>query len=106
MVRPDRDEHEYGAAAGHSRAQLRYIHQGVGTVLAAMVSRTVLITGANRGLGLETARQLAARDHVILTARDAASGREAAAAISPPGHAVEFRQLDVTDSADIDRIAG
>src|SRR5436305_1100389 len=41
--------------------------------------RTALVTGANRGLGLETARQLA-RDglHVIVTSRDASAARAAA----------------------------
>jgi NAD(P)-dependent dehydrogenase (short-subunit alcohol dehydrogenase family) len=69
--------------------------------------RTVLVTGANRGLGLETARQLAERgDRVILTSRDEASGRAAAADLARRGRAVEYMKLDVTDPADVDRIAG
>ena len=40
------------------------------------MQRTALITGGNRGLGLETARQLAARDwRVILGSRDPAKAR-------------------------------
>jgi NAD(P)-dependent dehydrogenase (short-subunit alcohol dehydrogenase family) len=47
-----------------------------------MTSRTALITGANRGLGLEIARQLAAQGHrVLLGARDPAKGEAAAAAL-------------------------
>jgi NAD(P)-dependent dehydrogenase (short-subunit alcohol dehydrogenase family) len=62
---------------------------------------TVLITGSNRGLGLEFARQYAARGwKVIATARDPEHATELAAlAVEHSGVAVE--QLDVTDSASI-----
>ncbi len=40
--------------------------------------RIALVTGGNRGLGLETCRQLARRGHqVILTSRNEAKGRAA-----------------------------
>jgi NAD(P)-dependent dehydrogenase (short-subunit alcohol dehydrogenase family) len=43
---------------------------------------TALVTGGNRGLGLETARQLVARGwRVILACRDEAKGREAGASL-------------------------
>ena len=38
--------------------------------------KTVLVTGANKGIGLEVARQLATREfHVFVGARDAEAGR-------------------------------
>ena len=46
--------------------------------------RTALVTGANSGLGIETARALAGRGaHVIMTARSEVKGREAAEDIAP-----------------------
>lgn len=70
------------------------------------MSRTVLITGANRGLGLETARQLAARrDRVILTSREEGAGRAAVADLARQGVMVEYRKLDVTDLDDVRRLA-
>ncbi len=59
--------------------------------------RTVLVTGANRGIGLEACRQLkAAGFAVILTARDADEGRAAAESLD-----VAFSPLDVTAADDI-----
>lgn len=64
--------------------------------------RTAVVTGGNKGIGLELCRQLAARDvRVVLAARDEARGRAAAARL--PG--VEVRQLDVTDQASVARFA-
>lgn len=63
-------------------------------VFAAQEAGTVLITGANRGLGLEFARQFTARGyHVIGTARKP----EKAEALRKLGAQVE--QLDVSDDA-------
>ena len=60
-----------------------------------------LITGANKGIGLETARQLAGLGHrVIVAARDLAKASEAAAGI---GGEAEALQLDVTDAGSIAR---
>ena len=65
-----------------------------------------LVTGGNRGLGLETCRQLGkAGFHVILTARNAAKGQAAAAALDKEGLSVEYRRLDVTDGKSIAALA-
>ena len=56
-----------------------------------------LITGANKGIGYETARQLLERGHdVWIGARDAERGARAAAALG-----ARFVQLDVTDDVSV-----
>ena len=58
---------------------------------------TTLITGANKGLGKETARQLVASGHTVYVgARDEARGREAADELG-----ARFVQLDVTDDGSV-----
>lgn len=58
-----------------------------------------LVTGANKGIGLAIAQQLAAQGLTVLVgARDLARGEAVAATIAGPAHAV---QLDVTDPASI-----
>jgi len=58
---------------------------------------TALVTGGNRGLGLETVRQLGTAGYrVILTARDPAAGGAAANEAD-----ATFRPLDVTDADSI-----
>lgn len=64
-----------------------------------------LVTGANRGIGLEVCRQLAQREYtVILGSRDSLKGEEAAAALAAEGLNILPRQLDVTDPESIDRL--
>ena len=68
--------------------------------------RIALVTGANQGIGLEVARQLAAKGfHVFLTARDAEAGAKAAASLQEHGVTVSFVQLDVADPQSVERAA-
>lgn len=61
-----------------------------------------LITGANKGIGFETARQLAARGTTVLAAaRDADSGRAAVEKLRAEGAQAHFVRLDVTDAESI-----
>ena len=62
--------------------------------------RVALVTGANRGIGLEVCRQLAGRGlHVVLTARDPNKGQAAADGLIANGLDVTFLPLDVSDPA-------
>jgi NAD(P)-dependent dehydrogenase (short-subunit alcohol dehydrogenase family) len=65
-----------------------------------------LITGSNKGIGLETARQLAQMGiHVILGARDAAKGQAAVAQLQAAGYSAEFLALDVTQTQSVEQAA-
>lgn len=68
--------------------------------LPDQTGRTAVVTGANTGIGWETARALARRGaRTILACRDEEKGREAARRIlagSPAAH-VEFQHLDLAD---------
>ena len=68
--------------------------------------KLALVTGGNKGIGLETARQLATGGvQVILASRDGARGEAAAQVLVKEGLPVEHLQLDVNDSASIQRAA-
>ncbi|KAK6153857.1 hypothetical protein DH2020_013496 [Rehmannia glutinosa] len=57
-----------------------------------------VVTGANRGIGFEIARQLALHGlTVILTARETSVGEEAVKVLQEGGLSVVFHQLDVVD---------
>ena len=68
----------------------------------ADATRIALVTGGNRGIGLEICRQLAQQGlTVILAARDASKGKAAVKALNEERLAVEFHRLDVTSCRSI-----
>lgn len=70
--------------------------------MAASTKEIVLITGANKGIGLETARQLGAKGFkVLLGARDAALGAKAAESLQAAGLDVHSIVIDVVNVASI-----
>jgi len=68
--------------------------------------KLALITGGNKGIGLETARQLGKGGvQVILASRDVGRGETAAQSLAREGLPVEYLQLDVADADSIQRAA-
>ena len=67
--------------------------------------KLALITGANKGLGFEMARQLGQQGiAILLAARDAAKGEAAAAKLAQEGIDVRAVKLDVVNAADISAV--
>lgn len=74
------------------------------TDIPDQTGRTIVVTGANSGIGFHAARELAQHGAtVILAVRDIAKGAEAARRIPA---AVEVRELDLADLDSVRRFAG
>ena len=71
--------------------------------LPSQAGRTVVVTGANSGIGLAASRELGrAGARVVLAVRDEGRGRDAAASI--PGE-TEVRRLDLADLSSVHAFA-
>lgn len=68
--------------------------------------RVAVVTGANRGIGLETCRQLAVLGYqVVLGSRDEARGADAARRLAEDGLSVVPQALDVTSQESVNAFA-
>jgi len=69
-------------------------------------AKIALITGANKGIGVEVVRQLAAKGfHVFLTARNRELGNRAVEDLAKNGATVSFVELDVSNPESVRRAA-
>jgi NAD(P)-dependent dehydrogenase (short-subunit alcohol dehydrogenase family) len=73
----------------------------------ATKKRVALVTGANRGIGFEIARQLAQKDMtLLLSARDDKSGFDARQMLSAQQLDVHYLPIDVSDQTSIQAAIG
>ena|SRR5579864_1557415 len=71
-----------------------------------MAETIALVTGANKGIGKEISRQLAAQGvSVLMGARDPGRGEKAVADLRAHGLSVEFIPIDVTSQSSVDDAA-
>jgi len=69
-------------------------------------NRVALITGANKGIGYEIARQLGEKGyHILVGARKSEAGKQAVASLQKGGAAAEFVEIDVSNRASIQKAA-
>jgi NADP-dependent 3-hydroxy acid dehydrogenase YdfG len=83
-----------------------FLHGNV--IIVVIVVRFAVVTGANKGIGFETVRQLASNGIVVvLTGRDEKRGLEALEKLKHTALSdhVLFHQLDVSDPATITSLA-
>ena len=67
-----------------------------------MTQKTTLITGANKGIGFEIARQLGGKGfHVILSGRDAERVNKAVKKLKDEGASVQPLIMDLADISSI-----
>ena len=71
--------------------------------IPSLAGKTIIVTGANSGIGLEAARVFAEKGaHVVFAVRDPKKGRDAAATVAG---STEVRQLDLADLGSVREFA-
>ncbi len=75
-------------------------------LMSAAQAQTVLITGSNRGIGLEFARQYASKGWTVIATHRRDSTPETLAELESEHENAHAEKLDVTDHASIDALAG
>jgi NAD(P)-dependent dehydrogenase (short-subunit alcohol dehydrogenase family) len=74
--------------------------------MKSISQKTVLVTGANRGIGLEVCRQLGKLGyHIFLSARNSDKGSNAVAKLKSKNVNAEFIQMDVADENSVKNAA-
>jgi NAD(P)-dependent dehydrogenase (short-subunit alcohol dehydrogenase family) len=74
--------------------------------MKSISQKTVLVTGANRGIGLEVCRQLGKLGyHIFLSARNSDKGSNAVAKLKRKNVNAEFIQMDVADENSVKNAA-
>jgi NAD(P)-dependent dehydrogenase (short-subunit alcohol dehydrogenase family) len=74
--------------------------------MGAKQARVAVVTGGNRGIGLEVCRELGRHGlRVVLASRDLGRGESAAAELASAGIDVRPRELDITDQASVDDLS-
>ena len=71
----------------------------------AAISKTVLITGANRGLGLELVKQYLEDDWSVLATSRSPHNDEELKKLTPTYSSLEIKKLDVTNDMDLENLA-
>ena len=90
-----------------SRGLLNYTIRTQSFFMNTQHEKVALVTGANRGIGKEVARQLCEQGYaVFLGSRDLHKGKEAVEDLCGNGHEAIFLQLDVTDPVSIKNAFG
>jgi NAD(P)-dependent dehydrogenase (short-subunit alcohol dehydrogenase family) len=75
-----------------------------GLVPGCVLAQTVLITGANQGIGLEFAKQYAARGWTVIATHRRSTTPEELASLAARYPKVRIERMDVTDDAQIEAL--
>lgn len=78
----------------------------VTTLLTSANADTVLITGANSGIGLEFTRQYVSKDWTVIATHRRSRIHESLAAVTARYHNVSVEHMDVTSPDDIKALSG